>query len=859
MKKKKSIVARLIWWAVIIALVAAFVIFIGKPLFTEEETIALDPPTIYSFDGSSKPIVMENDNLRFEMDPGTTQFVVTDKVSGTEWRSNPTDADKDPIALNTNKTALRSTLTVSYSTSSGNVELNNAQYSVDEGVYEIVQQDDGSVRINYTVGRVEKTYIMPTAITVERFNAFMDAMGSKTAKKVKSNYTLYEPEKLDSKSNKDEIIAKYPEVVNQPLYILKSDTSENNKKKLQDYFVNDGHYTQEDFEIDNALVAGSSTRVDAVYNVSVIYRLDGSDLLVEVPMDELRYYADYPIAYLTILPMFGAAGTADEGYMMVPEGGGAIINYNNGKLSQNSYFANVYGWDYASTRTEAISETRIDFPVFGMTKGEGSFICIIEEGDAWASVMADISGRFNSYNTVKARFAVLHNDKYNISAKTEQMVYMYEREIPEGTIRQRYRFVPSNNYVDMARAYGNYLEETYPQMAVGNASAEVPMVVELIGAIDKTVVKFGLPLESVVPVTTFDQGKSIMDDLLAHDAKNLTIRYTGWSNGGVTQKSLKNGVKVVGQIGGENGMSNFISAAEKANVSVFFDGVTTFAYDSGIFDGFFPFSDAARYTTREQIKLYPYYEITFKPAEFRDPYYLVRPQYAKEATTKLISKVASKKATGVAFRDIGFLLSGNYNPKDTTSREAVKAMNIASMQEAKDAGLKVSIKRGNAYALPYADLVTDMDLNGLPYSILDGSIPFYQIAIHGMVDYTPEAINLDGDYETAVLRAAEYGTGLAFTFMNENTKVLQDSEHTYFYGAGYFDWTEKAAGIYNKYQSDMSGLNNQRIVGHERLGADVTVTRYENGTAVYVNYGTDEYTDGGVTVPARSYMVKGGE
>ena len=40
----------------------------------------------------------------------------------------------------------------------------------------------------------------------------------------------------------------------------------------------------------------------SVFNVSVIYRLDGDDLIVEVPFDDLEYKEDYPIYYLSVLP-----------------------------------------------------------------------------------------------------------------------------------------------------------------------------------------------------------------------------------------------------------------------------------------------------------------------------------------------------------------------------------------------------------------------------------------------------------------------------------------------------------------------------------------------------------------------------
>ena len=62
-----------------------------------------------------------------------------------------------------------------------------------------------------------------------------------------------------------------------------------------------------------------------------------------------------------------------------------------------------------------------------------------------------------------------------------------------------------------------------------------------------------------------------------------------------------------------------------------------------------------------------------------------------------------------------------------------------------------------------------------------------------------------------------------------------------------------------RYQKEMSGLNRQAITGHERVNEDVAVTSYADGTRVYVNYGVTDYTEGGITVPGRDYLVKRGD
>ena len=172
----KKIIARIIAWLIALAALAALTIFVIIPLFEEEEQADVAKPVISYYEGSADPVVMESDALLFEMDPATTQFKLTDKVSGQEWRSNPADADSDAVALAANKETLKSTLIVTYTNSGGTVDFNNYKYSIENGTYTIEQLEDGAIKVNYSVGKVENVYMIPTAIAQERFDAFAEQM-----------------------------------------------------------------------------------------------------------------------------------------------------------------------------------------------------------------------------------------------------------------------------------------------------------------------------------------------------------------------------------------------------------------------------------------------------------------------------------------------------------------------------------------------------------------------------------------------------------------------------------------------------------------------------------------------------------
>lgn len=90
--KLKGMIGPFILCALILTGVWVIINYQGKE--PAPETIRIN-----SHDGSETPVVMENEHLKFTMDPMTTQFEVEVKSSGKTWYSNPVDADQDMAAL----------------------------------------------------------------------------------------------------------------------------------------------------------------------------------------------------------------------------------------------------------------------------------------------------------------------------------------------------------------------------------------------------------------------------------------------------------------------------------------------------------------------------------------------------------------------------------------------------------------------------------------------------------------------------------------------------------------------------------------------------------------------------------------
>lgn len=844
--KLKSLIFPLIICAVIG--VGIFVILNWKPAVEEEVSIR-----IRGYEGSDTPIVLENDSLKLTMDPLTTQFTLEVKETGKIWYSNPQDVDDDNIAMGLEKTNLKSTLLMSYCGSGGmEFQYNSYQQSAVNSLYEIETGED-YIRVLYSLGNVEREYIYPPVMTETDYNKWIGMMNEEDKFYVEKRYKKISLGSLKG-DDKETMLATYPILETEPIYLPTDNIGPLVKERLEKKFESFG-YTMEDYNADKALNVTEAGTDRTIFNVTMVYRLEGDELVVEIPFNELEFKTSTPLYTLTPLPYFGAGGLEDEGYVLVPEGGGAIINFNNGKVSQNAYYSNLYGWDMAKKRTAVVHNTRSYFNAFGIANGDDAMVCIMEEGAPYASVRADVSGKSSSYNYVNARYNVCSSEQYSFEGSmTNSAIVVFQTDLPDETLRQRYRFVNSRDYTDMAKSYREYLQERYSGYFTKNDDKQAPVAIEILGAVDKVRQILGVPVSRPLKLTTYKEAEEMIRELSAQGMNNMSVKFTGWCNGGVSQKLLKK-VKTISALGSKKSLNSLISTAKSAGVDIYLDGTTQYAYDSDLLDGFFSYRDAARLISKERAELYQYSIVTFAAREGADTYFLLHTDLAMKMADNLIN-YAAKQGAGVSFRDNGKDLSSDFYEKKVSGRQAVMNRQVEQMKAMADAGQKIMVNMGNDYALPYCDMVTNMNLRGSDYTILDAYVPFYQMAVHGYVNYTGESLNLSEDAEEELLRSVEYGAGLSFTLMKESVFVLQKTLYTQYYGADYSAWRDRMLEIYRRYDSELGHTFNQEMTDHKLLTSDLSCTTYEDGTKVYVNRGyTDAVTLNGIRVPARDYKV----
>jgi hypothetical protein len=200
-------------------------------------------------------------------------------------------------------------------------------------------------------------------------------------------------------------------------------------------------------------------------------------------------------------------------------------------------------------------------------------------------------------------------------------------------------------------------------------------------------------------------------------------------------------------------------------------------------------------------------------------------------------------------------LAGDFHEKRSVSRENAVKMREESLAFVSDSGMGTMTEMGFQYVVPWSDIIIDMPLKNRGATILNYSVPFYQIALRGLVPYTGQAVNLAENYTANLLRTVESGAGLQFSFMTVPTAALQETMYRHFFANEYSRWIETADSLYQRFASDFDGLYEKGITDHIILSPGVTVTVYEGGTRVFVNSTDLLWNRDGVTVPPNDWKV----
>lgn len=790
--------------------------------------------------------VSETDALTLYVNEEDAGFAVKDNASGKMWFSCPQNTDEDPIASNYYQRVLKSQLQVKYYNEDVQVSVMDSYNDAVSGdQFTISPLEDGSgFEVLYTIGNAGNDLLLPESISEERFALFTSQMEEKALKKINRNYVLEEGESGN-------------------YYRLREGVKDYIREELAGYFEGAG-YTSEDYELDAQMDTSDSGSDKPWFKIPVEYRLEEDSFIASIDPDEVEYNDDgYYLVSIDLLPYFGAAGSDAEGYMFVPDGSGALINLNNGKTSVSGYSARVYGQDLSQQvlgvkESETDDDYSIKLPVFGIKADDQAFYAIIENGDGYSTISANVSGKTTSYNNVYCSFDYLAYGEASLSDVVGSNSYqLYGIRDFSDTYQIRYKFLTGDDadYSQMANGYRDYLTEKGELSFDGESagSSDLPFFAEIIGAIDKYKTMMGIRYRSVETLTSYDEAKEISDQLLQNGISNQTMVYTGWMNGGLHSSANIN-VNPIRKLNGKLNIKSFLTSMAEENVDVYMGIELQNVYQNKLTDGYSTMAQAPGYFDHTTITQKDYSlssgVATGKKSD------LISPNFVVSNSQKLLKGLGKYGVSGVDIGSASNRLYSDYLEERYADREKAISLYESSFNLFSQSGLKVLSDDANEYALKYSAKMVNVPLYSNNYRILDANIPFYEMVIHGSIEYAGEALNMADDYETDYLKCAEYGAGLHYLWIYRDNSLLKETDYDDLYSINYETWIDKAIADYERLNSVMSGLGNQKIISHEYIEDDLAKVTYENGVSIYVNYSNQTKNADGLTIDARSIARK---
>ena len=177
--------------------------------------------------------------------------------------------------------------------------------------------------------------------------------------------------------------------------------------------------------------------------------------------------------------------------------------------------------------------------------------------------------------------------------------------------------------------------------------------------------------------------------------------------------------------------------------------------------------------------------------------------------------------------------------------------------DAKETTGKLMVDEANAYVFPYADVILKTPSTDAYCEIGNYTVPFYQMVIHGYINFGTEPVNLSATPELIRLKGIETGAALTYSVFAAPASDVKDTYMDYLFSSNFGLVKDTMVKYYNEDKAYYDAINGKAIVNHEFLADNVTRTTFDGGIKVVVNYTDADVTlEGGTVVKAENYIVQ---
>ena len=527
---------------------------------------------------------------------------------------------------------------------------------------------------------------------------------------------------------------------------------------------------------------------------------------------------------LQFFPYFGAAREdAFPGYMVIPDGNGALIRTN--QPYDTSFQADYYGSDDGYGRT---SIAQLSMPVFGFIHrvNDQGFWTEIESGAEHTTLLAQFWGSNTRYHRITNRYN-LRRVYRNIVNRAGDGSDAIPTEIISTPFRANYRVLENNmaNYVGMATAYQQLLVDrqvlqakTYPSMPIHLNWLLTEQEPSFFGT-------------SQITMTNPTQVNDYSLQLQAQGVAQQTIGISGWSSDGYThyapyrtryanQSSL---TKTVNQLK-EEGFETYVEQGYLKSTSI--SRRVDFNRDVARNYSKLKMSQTSSRFDTDNINFYHLY-----------------PNQSLAMMRNDIQSFESLGIDGLFMRDFGNVLTSYFDGERRN-----RTFTLGVLEEMANLMNGFALSTPNAYMLAHAKHYMDVPITNAQLDLYTDLVPFVTYTLRGYMPMYTSYLNFNALGKDRLLQMIDYGVYPSYLLTHEASTKLRDSYSNRYFTTAFSDFEEDIVDVYGYLSSIYNQVVDGNIISRTMIANGVSQIEFDHGVTLYVNYRSQPYTVNGVTI-----------
>ncbi|WP_274365952.1 DUF5696 domain-containing protein [Paenibacillus thermotolerans] len=602
---------------------------------------------------------------------------------------------------------------------------------------------------------------------------------------------------------------------------------------------------------DGFTVTVDFTKAQVKFDVSVT--LKAGDVIVQIPKESVKEDPDLwqpgnddiSLSEVILYPFFGSVTHKDNGYMVIPDGSGAIVKLSETPKYATGYSAPVYGSDPGYESAVSINAKRIavkplervSMPMYGIIHDvdRAGLLVISEDGAGYATYNYVSKGLQSDY--YQSYFNYIYRAAYSqfqSRVKEDQHILGFQEKPNQFDLVQRYVFLNGKqaNYVGAAKGFRDFLvKKDGLSKKAESGFGKVPMKIDFIN----NEVTMGTLGAENVPATTYKQAREIVQTLKGkgYDALHVSFRTFSKEDLGYRFKAMNN-------LGG--------SGALKETTDYFDANHVKFSYYADYARSYY---EKTRYTAsklnRKDMGVANENKSLFN--------FLNNPKYFKVMAEQDLNAYKKFNIRSLALDGFGASLFTHYDHGTIGYSNEGMAYIENTLQQLKEQGIETNLYTPDAYLYKYINDYYDAPIASSELIFIDETIPLVSLVLSGYADLYSPYMNFSSNDTDSMLRLIEFGIYPAFVLTGDSTYDIKYTASNDVYTSEYKYLKDRMDFYYSSISQALTEVLGSEMVDHRMIEPGVVRVEYSNGKKILINYNSTDMTYEDVKIKSKGFVI----